>query len=147
MLAPHQPVPSPERRQIDQFDDVAFLDRRRFATARTRRTRPGRLDVHEQRAVALVDAPSTRTAGGPTSSSHMRVGSVITGALHLKASRTLGFAEPLCHARDPLRSYTPLISEEPDIFRVDGSFQLLALRVAVCHCLEECGLSRDLCRS
>ena len=57
--------------------------------------------------------PSTRTAGRPTSNSHMRVGSVITGALHLKASRTVRFAEPLCRARDPLRSYTPLISEAP----------------------------------
>ncbi len=41
---------------------------------------------------------------------------MITGALHLKASRTVRFAEPLCRARDPLRGYTPLISQEPNYF-------------------------------
>ena len=32
---------------------------------------------------------------------------MITGALHLKASRTVRFAEPLCRARDPVHPATP----------------------------------------
>ena len=52
----------------------------------------------------------------------MRVGSVITGALHLQASRTVRFAEPLCRARDPLRSYTPLRSEAPVLFDLTDLF-------------------------
>ena len=55
MLAPHQPSPAPERRQIDQLDHVAILDRRRRATARTRRPLTDRLDVHEQRPAGVID--------------------------------------------------------------------------------------------
>ncbi len=47
----------------------------------------------------------------------MRVGSVITGALHLKASRTVRFAEPLCRARDPSYPATPRSDPKRLLFR------------------------------
>lgn len=49
-------------------------------------------------------------SGASASWRQARIGSLITGALHLKASRTVRLAEPLLRARDP---QIPLISEEP----------------------------------
>jgi len=83
VLAPHQPGPSPERRQVDRLDPVAVLDRRPATTTRTPRAPASRLDGTNNGPSSASTTPSTRTAGGPTSNSHMRVGSVSTGAPRL----------------------------------------------------------------
>ena len=80
VLVPHQPGRTPESRQLHQLHDRAVLHPHRCLTARAAGPNDALFDMDTDRLAGRSSPASTVTSGSPTSSAHMRVALVSTGA-------------------------------------------------------------------
>ena len=103
--APHQPCRPTETHQVGQLDHRPVLGPRTRAATLTERYGRSRSTCRRIGPVRPAEMPVIVTAGKPTRSANMRVGSTSTRALRiLLASRTVRIAEPSYASADP---YTP----------------------------------------
>ena len=106
LLAPHQTGRPAEHRQIDQLDLAHPVTMSDHPATRRRRARRVAITIRSQ--PGHSPTPTTVTSGRPTSSAHMRVGSVSNrGSSTRIGVRHRQSRGPLCRERGPLPALTP----------------------------------------